>query len=87
MTRAAIYCRISDDREGGALGVKRQEDDCRALAERRGWPVAEVFVDNDVSAYNGHVRPAYRRMLDAMKAGEVDAVVVWHLDRLHRHPK
>jgi len=87
MSRAAIYCRISDDRDGGALGVKRQEEDCRALAERRGWPVAEVFVDNDVSAYNGHARAAYRRMLEAIKAGDVDSVVVWHLDRLHRHPK
>ncbi len=87
MSPAAIYCRISDDRDGSALGVKRQEEDCRALAERRGWPVAEVFVDNDVSAYKGHARAAYRRMLEAMKAGDVDAVVVWHLDRLHRHPK
>ncbi len=32
--RAAIYCRISDDREGLGLGVKRQEEDCLALAER-----------------------------------------------------
>lgn len=85
--RAAIYCRISDDRDGGALGVKRQEEDCRALAERKGWPVAELFVDNDVSAYSGKARPAYRRMLEAIKHGEIDAVVVWHLDRLHRAPK
>ena len=49
--------------------------------------MAEVFVDNDVSAYNGHARAAYRRMLEAIKGKEVDAVVVWHLDRLHRHPK
>jgi DNA invertase Pin-like site-specific DNA recombinase len=87
MSRAAIYARISDDRDGGALGVKRQEQDCRELAERRGWSVAEVFVDNDVSAYSVRARPAYRRMLEAMKAGDIDAVVVWHLDRLHRHPK
>ncbi|MDP9388176.1 MAG: recombinase family protein [Actinomycetota bacterium] len=86
-TRAAIYCRISDDREGGALGVKRQEQDCRALADRKGWPVAEVFIDNDVSAYSGTIRPAYRRMLAGIKDGDIDAVVVWHLDRLHRAPK
>jgi hypothetical protein len=28
-----IYLRISDDREGRALGVKRQEEDFRTLAE------------------------------------------------------
>ncbi len=83
---AAVYCRISDDRDGSAAGVTRQQADCLALAERRAWPVAEVFVDNDASAYNGKPRPAYRRMLEGLKRGELDAVVVWHLDRLHRRP-
>ena len=69
------------------LGVSRQVHDCRALAERRGWPVADTYVDDDISAYKGKPRPQYRRMLDDMRAGAVDAVVVWHLDRLHRHPK
>ena len=26
-------------------------------------------------------------MLDDIRVGRIDAVVVWHLDRLHRHPK
>lgn len=83
---AAIYCRISDDRDGSAAGVRRQEEDCRALADRRGWQVAKLYVDNDVSAYSGKRRPQYRAMLEAIKGGEIDAVVVWHLDRLHRRP-
>jgi site-specific DNA recombinase len=84
---AAIYARISSDPEGDMLGVTRQVTDCRALAERRGWRVADTYIDDDVSAYKGKPRPQYRRMLDDMRAGAVDAVVVWHLDRLHRHPK
>ncbi|WP_166389594.1 recombinase family protein [Nocardioides ochotonae] len=82
--KAAIYCRISKDREGGGLGVERQEKDCRDLAERLGWEVAAVFVDNDISAYSGKVRPQYRAMLDAVKAGQVTGIVAWHSDRLHR---
>jgi site-specific DNA recombinase len=84
---AAIYARISSDPEGDMLGVTRQVTDCRALAERRGWRVADTYIDDDVSAYKGKPRPQYRRMLDDMRAGAVDAVVVWHLDRLHRNPK
>jgi site-specific DNA recombinase len=84
---AAVYARISQDGEGSGLGVKRQEADCRELAERRGWPIAEVFVDNDVSAYNGKGRASYKRLLADIEAGRVDAVIVWHLDRLHRQPK
>lgn len=83
---AVIYARISQDRAGEGLGVKRQLADCRAEAERRGWPVVAEFVDDDVSAYSGKVRPNYRRMLDAIREGEADAVIVWHLDRLHRRP-
>lgn len=84
--RAAIYVRISRDTAGQALGVARQEQDCRELVEARGWEVGDIYVDNDLSAYSGRVRPAYRRMLEAMKAGGVGAVVAWHPDRLHRRP-
>jgi site-specific DNA recombinase len=74
--RAAIYARISSDRDGDQLGVRRQLADCEALAARRGWEIAERYVDDDVSAYSGRVRPEYRRMLEDLTAGIVDAVVV-----------
>ncbi|KRE61112.1 recombinase family protein [Nostocoides sp. Soil756] len=83
---AAIYARISQDRGGEGLGVTRQLVDCRAEAERRGWPVVAEYVDDDVSAYSGKVRPQYSAMLEAIRQGEVDAVLVWHMDRLHRRP-
>jgi site-specific DNA recombinase len=84
---AAIYARISHDRDGTMLGVDRQRADCEELAQRRGWPVAGVYVDNDVSAYSGKARPEYRRLMDDMRAGRVDAVIAWHPDRLHRSPR
>jgi site-specific DNA recombinase len=84
--RAAVYCRISQDREGAGLGVERQETDCRALAERLGWEVVAVHTDNDLSAYSGKPRPGYQALLADLRAGVADAVIVWHTDRLHRHP-
>ncbi|MBV9729301.1 MAG: recombinase family protein, partial [Pseudonocardiales bacterium] len=84
--RAAIYCRISHDKTGAGLGVERQEQDCRELATRLGWRVAEVFCDNDLSAYSGKPRPRYRAMLEAIRSGRIDAVLAWHTDRLHRSP-
>lgn len=82
--RAAIYTRISRDWTGDAAGVARQEQDCRALVERHGWTVVDVFADNDTSAYSKKPRPGYRALLTAIEAGAVDAVVVWHTDRLYR---
>lgn len=81
---AAIYLRISQDRNGEALGVERQRGDCLALAERQGWTVGEVYTDNDRSAFSGRPRPGYVRMLEDIRAGRVDGVIAWHTDRLHR---
>jgi site-specific DNA recombinase len=84
---AGIYCRISDDKAGAGLGVERQRNDCLEIAKRRGWRVVNVYTDNDISAYSGKPRPEYRRLLDDIERGLIGAVVVWHLDRLHRQPK
>jgi DNA invertase Pin-like site-specific DNA recombinase len=86
MTRAAAYVRISRDRTGLRAGVERQREDTAALAARRGWDLVEVLEDNDVSASSGRVRPAYQRLLRGLDAGEWDAVVTWHPDRLYRRP-
>jgi DNA invertase Pin-like site-specific DNA recombinase len=86
VTNAAIYVRISQDREGAGLGVQRQEQDCRKLAEALRYQVVGVYSDNDISAYSGKVRPEYRRLLDDIRSGHVKALLVWHTDRLHRSP-
>ena len=89
--RAGIYVRLSKwepataDVESSA--VTRQEPDGRELCDRRGFEVAEVYVDEDRSAFTGARRPAYERLLDDVKNGRLDVVVVQHPDRLHRHPR
>lgn len=86
-TRAAIYARISSDDDHDALGVKRQQDDCRALAERKGWQVVAVHVDNDISAADKRKdRPGFAALMEQMQAGEFDAIVAGDLDRLVRRP-
>lgn len=84
--RAAIYTRISSDPTGNALGVERQEADCRKLADQLGWEVSKVFSDNDTSAYSGKRRHGYEGLLSAIESAEVDALLAWHTDRLHRSP-
>jgi DNA invertase Pin-like site-specific DNA recombinase len=101
-SRTAIYTRISQDkkkpdqdkdngepigRHGDGLGVQRQEEDCRVLAARLGWDVTHIYVDNDISAFSGKIRPQFEALLDAMKRNEVDALIVWHTDRLYRSMK
>ncbi len=79
----SIYVRQSQDKLGDALAVSRQLEACRDLCESRGWPVAEVFTDNDVSATSGTARSGF----DALLASNPKRIVVWHVDRLVRLSK
>jgi DNA invertase Pin-like site-specific DNA recombinase len=82
--RAVIYARQSLDRSGEGAAVDRQVDAGRRLAEARDWDVTEVITDNDMSASTGKRRPGYERLLELMRRGSVDVVIVWHVDRLTR---
>jgi hypothetical protein len=85
MTAVAIYTRLSHDRTGQQTATHRQQASCQAFAELRGWRVARVFEDVDLSAYRrGVVRPAYEEMLLAIQSKRIDGVVAWKLDRLLR---
>lgn len=81
---AVIYTRISKDlREG--MGIDRQKDECHKYCEARGYHVIDVLEDNDVSAYDRKKkRPAYERLLDMARRGDMDVIVAWHTDRLYR---
>jgi DNA invertase Pin-like site-specific DNA recombinase len=85
--KAAIYARISNDPTGRAAGVERQMSECRDLAAARGAIVLHELIDNDLSATSGKRRPQFERVLDLIRAGEIDTVVIWHTDRLYRLPR
>ncbi|MDY3678028.1 MAG: recombinase family protein [Actinomyces urogenitalis] len=83
--RVGIYVRISKDRAREGVGVRRQERLCRELvATHPGWTVVEVFRDNDISAFSGQKRQGYEGLLQGISSGHIQAVVVWHVDRLYR---
>ena len=81
-----VYLRISEDRTGQEAGVERQREDCLLLADRIGIGVAEVFMDNDISAYGDKKRPDYLALMERVRTGPC-RIVVWHVDRLYRKPR
>jgi len=86
--RAAIYARISSDRDGEGAGVARQLEDCRALAKQRGWTITREYVDNHASAWRKNAkRPEYDRLVADHAAHGFDALICWDLDRLTRQPR
>jgi DNA invertase Pin-like site-specific DNA recombinase len=89
--RAAIYVRKSteqkstDERE---LSTRRQEADCRAFCERKGWKVAGLFDEGDgVSGTLAEEdRPELSRLIAAAKSTPrpFDVIVAWNEDRISR---
>jgi len=83
----ALYTRVSSEDLETPLSTRRQERACRQFAKSKGWKVADVWEDVDVSAYaKGKRRPAFDNLMSVVAGGKVDGVLVWKLDRLVRRP-
>ncbi len=88
-TIAAIYCRISLSRFGDTVKVDDQETTCCDLGLARDWetPTEFRFKDNSKSAWrHDRKRPGWDAMLAAINRGDVNAIIVYHGDRLIRQP-
>lgn len=84
--RWGIYCRVSKDRTGARLAVERQLEDIQPMIPE--GDVWELYEDDDITAADlSKDRPDYRRLLADLRSGFITGVMVWHPDRLHRHPK
>jgi DNA invertase Pin-like site-specific DNA recombinase len=77
--RAAIYCRVSTNDQNPEMQVAALRD----YVERRGWTIAEEFVDQGISGSKDR-RPALDRLMADAKRRAFDAVVVFRFDRFAR---
>lgn len=85
--RAGIYTRISLAGMGDTTKTDDQERISRDLAARLGLQVAGVYCDPNRSAWRrDRKRPDWDRMLADVQAGRINAIVVYHGDRLIRQP-
>jgi DNA invertase Pin-like site-specific DNA recombinase len=86
--RAALYSRISQDREGRELGVQRQQEDLESLAQRHRLDVVARYTDNDrgASTRSRKSRPEYAQMIADAKAGKFEVILAYTSSRLTRRP-
>lgn len=79
--RAAIYLRVST----GEQTVENQRRGLEAAAAARGWVVAAVYADEDMSGAKGRdARPQLDLMLKDAVRPWFDVAMVWTVDRLGR---
>jgi len=83
--RAGVYTRVSTDAQGedGKVSLPEQERMAKACIESKGWQYVRTYEDN---GYSGRTtdRPALQQMLKDIENGELDAIVIYKLDRLSR---
>ena len=80
--RAAIYVRSSPDCSAPA---EEQIERLKAIAAERGWTIAQVFADRPMTVRKGvDRRPGEVALIDAIRAGGVQKVLLWSIDRVGR---
>ena len=85
MKTAAIYTRVSSDRQKQERTIESQVEALRDYAKEQGWSVPLEWVFRD-EGYSGSVlvRPGLERVRDLAAEGQLDIVLVYSPDRLSR---
>ncbi len=82
---AAIYCRVSTAGQEDGTSLDTQEAACRRYAVEHGYAVAEAHVYREVHTGSElWERPRLTALREALRRGEVGAVVAYAVDRLSR---
>lgn len=82
----ALYSRVSTQEQAANYSIDEQKIRLEAYCQARGWSSFQHFTDAGFSG--GSIeRPALQDLIQAVKAGKVEAVLVYKLDRLSRSQK
>ena len=85
MKTAAIYCRVStDNQEAEGTSLRTQLEACLGHCQSNGYEASQRFSET----YSGLTldRPKLNELRELVRAGDIDVIVVYCLDRLSRDP-
>ena len=77
VTRAALYLRVSTDKQS----TENQRPEIEQLARARGFEVVHVYEEQGSAAKH---RPTYEQMLKDARRGKFNVLIIWSLDRFGR---
>lgn len=82
--RAVTYSRVSTEEQGtNGVSLANQADKCKLQAQLSDMEIIAEIVDSGKSAKNLN-RPGIQQILEMVKRKEIQAVIVYKLDRLTR---
>lgn len=84
---AGLYPRVStEDQSRFGHSLDEQEDRLKKLCEFKGYEIYKVYREEGVSAKTTN-RPRFKEMIQDMKDGKINKIIVYKLDRLTRSIK
>lgn len=82
---AGLYVRVSTEhqvREG--YSISAQKENLSKFAQNQGWNICDIYSDEGISGKNIKDRPEVKRLINDIKNGSIDVVVLYKFDRLTR---
>lgn len=87
MINAALYIRVSTQEQAiEGYSLDAQQGKLEKYAEYQGYNIYGIYRDEGFSASTIH-RPALLQLINAVKSGLVNIVIIYKLDRLSRRVK
>ena len=82
--KCIVYVRVSTDEQAKhGYSIAAQLEKLEAYCISQGWELTEKYIDEGYSAKDLH-RPYFEKMMEQIKQGNVDILLVYRLDRLTR---
>ncbi|MEH6943558.1 recombinase family protein [Bacillus sp. JJ722] len=82
--KCVIYIRVSTEEQAKhGYSILAQKEKLEAYCKSQGWEIIEIYIDDGYSAKDLN-RPKFNAMMQEVKKGDIDVVLVYRLDRLTR---
>ncbi len=84
--RVGAYLRLSrdDERQGESLSIENQRTIVLDYIKRQGWELIDTYIDDGLTGTNFD-RPNFQRMIDDVRIGKINCIVVKDLSRFGRN--
>lgn len=84
--QVGAYLRLSrdDERDGESLSIENQRSIVTDYITKKGWVLVDTYIDDGLTGTNFD-RPQFQRMIDDVRNGRINCVVVKDLSRFGRN--
>lgn len=86
--KTGIYLRVSTEEQAKeGFSINAQKEKLTNYSKVNDWEIIDYYIDDGISAKNLKDRPNINRLIEDVKSGKVNNVLVYKLDRLTRSVK